>query len=305
MSKIIGILSGKGGVGKTSLVANLGAALTNEFRKNVVIVDANVSSSHLGLHLGIYEDLPITMLDLLKKNMQVEHALYVHPSTGIKIVPASITGGLVTRLSKLKSIMYSLAKNHDFVIIDCPPGLGKEVVASISAIDSGIIITTPDFPSVADALKTIHLLDRMKKRVIGLVVNRHRGERYELTIPEIESICGIPVIATIPEDMRVAEGVSEGMPAVILYPHNRASHAFKKFAGGLVGEKYRPKNFLVRIFSTFYKKPDVQIGSSTEGKLIPPASGRPSEIIRDRLRANLKRDAVSRAIDGLAQAGRR
>lgn len=301
MSEIVGILSGKGGVGKTSLVANLGAALTAEFKRNAVIVDANVGSSHLGLHLGIYEDLPVTMRELLKKNMSVEHALYVHPSTGIKIVPAPIAGGVTASASKLKSITSGLAKEHDVVIVDCPPGLGKEVVAAVSAIDAGIIITTPDFPAVADALKTVRLLERMKKRVIGLVVNRRRGERYELTVPEIESTCGVSVIATIPEDVRVAESMSEGTPVVVLCPYSRASHAFKRLAGRLVGEDYRPKSLLVRICGAFYRRPSGQIEEAPKGKILPQARGSPAESVRGQLRDELKREVVSRVRERLAK----
>jgi len=301
VSEIVGILSGKGGVGKTSLVANLGAALTGEFKRSAVIVDANANSSHLGLHLGIYEDLPVTMRDLLKKNMSVEHALYLHPSTGIKIVPAPIAGGVTVSASRLRSITSELARKHDVVILDCPPGLGKEVVAAVSAIDAGIIITTPDFPAVADALKTVRLLERMKKRVIGLVVNRRRGERYELTVPEIESTCGVPVIATIPDDVRVTESVSEGTPVVLLCPYSRASHSFKRLAGKLVGEEYKPKGILSRICDALYRRPSGQIEEVPKVRPTTHPAGSPPDVIRGQLREDLKREVVSRVRERLAR----
>ncbi len=280
MSQVIGILSGKGGVGKTSVVANLGAALTNEFDKNIIILDANLNSSHLGLHLGMYEDLPVTLREVLKKNMPVSYAIYVHPSTGIRIVPAALSGdGVKVTTAKLRNITKKLTSDYELVIMDCPPGLGKESVTAIGAIDSGLIVTTPDFPAVADALKTVQLLERMGKKVIGLVVNKRKGEKYELTIKEIESTCGVKVISIIPEDNHVPEGISEGVPVVLLSPYSKASVAFKQLAATLVGETYSPGGIFDRIMS-FFSRPKVpQADQKMEPEQrLPELGGQPDAV---------------------------
>ena len=88
----IGILSGKGGVGKTTLTSNLGAAMTRVFGKRVVIVDSNVRTSHLGLHLGLYEDLPLSLRDVLNNDVHPAYAIYVHPQTGIRVLPSTLGG---------------------------------------------------------------------------------------------------------------------------------------------------------------------------------------------------------------------
>lgn len=252
MSQVIGVLSGKGGVGKTSVVANLGAALADEFDKNVIILDTNLNTSHLGLHLGLYEDLPVTLREVVKKNMPISYAIYVHPTTGIRLIPASLSGdGVNLTTGKLKAIAKRLKQDYEMIVMDCPPGLGKEVVTSISALDSALIVTTPDFPAVADALKTVNLLERMGKNITGIVVNKRRGEKFELTVKEIESTCGVKVIAIVPEDSHVPEGIAAGIPAVLNSPYSPAGVAFKQLAAKLIGQEYRSGGIFDRIKSMF------------------------------------------------------
>lgn len=242
MAEIIGILSGKGGVGKTTVAANLGAALTDSFKRNVLILDSNLNSSHLGLHLGMYEDLPVTLREVVRENAPLSYAVYVHPPSGMRILPAPLNGGGEVGLTpkKLRDISGKLASDYNIIIMDCAPGLGKEVVTSISAMSSAIVVTTPDFPAVTDALKTIDLLQRMKKKIIGIVINKARGDKYELTVPEIESTCGVNVIGIIPDDRSVPRGLAGGVPSVLMFPYSSSSEAFKYVAAKLVSEQYRP-----------------------------------------------------------------
>jgi septum site-determining protein MinD len=252
MSEVVGILSGKGGVGKTTVTANLGAALTDDFKKNVLILDSNLNSSHLGLHFGMYQDLPVTMRDILKQNVPVTYAIYVHPGTGIRILPAPLNGGHVNLNSRsLKEISARLTQDYNLVLMDCAPGLGKEVVTSVSAMDSALIVTTPDFPAVTDALKTIDLLRKMNKKVLGIVVNKLRGEKYELTKSEIESTCGVNVISFVPEDKSVPHGIANGTPSVLLSPYSRSSESFKRLAAKISGERYRSAGMIDRLKFAF------------------------------------------------------
>ena len=86
MEKTIGIVSGKGGVGKTTFVTNVGLSLI-ELEKDVVVVDADLSTSNLGLQLGFYQ-FPIGLQDVLEGNVPITNAIYTHPS-GLKIIPAT------------------------------------------------------------------------------------------------------------------------------------------------------------------------------------------------------------------------
>ena len=88
MMRIIGIVSAKGGVGKTVVTSNLGITLASKFNKKVAVVDCNLTTSHLGLYLGLYS-FPITLNNVLRNEAVIEQAIYPHPS-GLKIIPASI-----------------------------------------------------------------------------------------------------------------------------------------------------------------------------------------------------------------------
>lgn len=252
MSKVIGILSGKGGVGKTTLVANLAASLTNDFKKNVIILDSNVTTSHLGLHLGLYEDLPVTLREVINRKSPLDYAIYIHPQTGVRLLPAPLNNrDMKFDLDRFQSIIDTLKKNYDIVLVDTAPGLGKEAIVATNVIDEGIIVTTPDLPSVTDALKTIDMLKRLKKNVTGFVINRKKNEKYELSAEEISSNLECSLLSIIPEDNKVPISISRGIPLVIMDGNSSASIAIKILAGDLVNEKYQPKGFVYSLKKMF------------------------------------------------------
>lgn len=245
MSRVIGVLSGKGGVGKTTLVANLGASLTNDFKKNVIIVDSNITTSHLGMHLGLYEDLPVTLREVLNKGSSVNYAVYIHPQTGIRLLPAPLSGrDIQFEYERFRNVIIALQKNYDIILVDIAPGLGREAIIATGAVGEGIIITTPDLPAVTDALKTIDLLKRLKKTVLGVVVNRKKGEKYELSIEEIASHTEVPLLSVIPEDKKIPISISKGTPVVMMDGNSSAALAIKILAGKLINEKYQPAGFV-------------------------------------------------------------
>lgn len=252
MARTIGVFSGKGGVGKTTLVANLGAALSNNFHKNVVVFDSNVHSSHLGLHFGLYEDLPVTLREVLRGRTPIMQAVYIHPTTGMRIIPAPLNGeGLELTKEKCVNLINQVRKNYDVVILDCAPGLGKEVLVPMQAVDEAIVISTADIASVTDAMKTIELLKKFKKSILGIVINRYRHQKYELTPEEISSTSNYNVVAVIPEDSKIPESISKGLPAVISYPGSKASIAFKQFTAALINEPYKESSLIERLKGLF------------------------------------------------------
>ena len=259
MSRVIGVFSGKGGVGKTTLVANLGAALSNGFHKNVVIFDNNIHSSHLGLHFGLYEDFPVTLRDVLKKRIPILQAIFIHPTTGMRIIPAPLDGtDLDITKEKCCALVDQVKKNYDVVILDCAPGLGKEVVVPMQSVDEAIVISTADIAAVTDAMKTIELLKKFKKNVLGMVINRYRNQKYELTPQEISSTANYNVIGLIPEDSKVPDSIAKGVPAVISHPHSKASRAFKKLAAFLINEPYKEESLLEKLKGLFnFKLPAI------------------------------------------------
>jgi septum site-determining protein MinD len=240
MEKIIAVVSGKGGVGKTMLVSNLGLALA-EFNKKTTVVDADLSTANLGLQLGLYQ-FPMGLQDALDGNVKASEAIYTHQS-GLRVLPASISLSYLNKNPnpfRLKSILNDL---DGTILIDSPPGLGREVFFVLKACTDVVVITNPEIPAVTDALKVIRVARELKKEPVGVIVNRAR-DSYELRAAEVEAMCEAPVIGTIPEDREIKRSLFEKMPLISRRPYSPASIAIRKIAANLIGEEYKPPRLL-------------------------------------------------------------
>lgn len=226
---IISIVSGKGGVGKTTAAANLGIAL-QQLGKKVCVVDANITTSNLGLHLGLVH-YPVTLHEVLKNKFPIIDSLYIHES-GLRILPGSLSLE-ISKNMRTDNIQHNLGildKKFDYVIIDAAPGIEKEAITAIEVADEILIVTNPELPAITDAIKIIELAKRNKKTVKGIVLNKIFGKDFEPLSEEIESVTNVPVIGEIPFDMRVVESVAEKMPVVISSPNSSAAKAFFRLA---------------------------------------------------------------------------
>ena len=241
MAKIISVISGKGGVGKTTTVSNLGAALVNRGKK-VILIDGNVTTPNLSLHLGI-PFYPITLHDVLKRKTPIEAAIYEHPS-GMNIVPASLSAEAVkdVNIERLEGVLWNLLGRADIIIVDSAAGLGKEALTAMEIADELIVVTNPDLPSVTDALKTIKLAEDNETKILGVVLNRVRGHKHEMSLSEIKSMLGVPILTVVPEDLSVPKSIEKRKPVVHHKPKSRASIAFKKLAAKIVGETFTEKS---------------------------------------------------------------
>lgn len=240
MTRIILITSGKGGVGKTMLTSNLAYALT-ELGEDVIAIDANMTTPNLGLHFGMHL-APKTLHDVLKGKAKLEKAIYHHPF-GFKFIPASISVNALTGVDagKLPNVTFNLTGKADYILVDCAAGLGREAVSAIDAVDEILLITNPDLPSVADALKTAAIAKRMRKNIIGVVVNRRKRKEHELSLKEIRDVLELPVISQIPEDKLVAESIAAKQPIIEYAPDSGAAIEITRLAHKMTGRKFRYK----------------------------------------------------------------
>jgi len=240
MTRIIALASGKGGVGKTTLVANLATSLAL-YGKSVVALDANLTTSNLGLHLGIHL-YPKTLHDFLEGRATIRDVTYQH-KTGFMVIPADIS------LRKIKNVkpndfvhvFYKLMEDADFILIDSAAGLGREARASIEAADELITVTNPELPAVTDAMKLGLIAEKSETRNLGVIVNRIRNESHELPVEHIEDMLGVPAIGRIPEDREVRKSIALKEPLVYYNPKSFAAQQMRSVAATLIGEEYTPK----------------------------------------------------------------
>jgi len=252
MTRVIGIISGKGGVGKTTTVVNLSAALM-ELKKNVIAIDADIKMSGLGLQLGMYY-FPVTLNDVLMNKVKLFEALYIH-SSGLKIIPASLAPEDVN-IYRLKEVLEDSFLDNNIVLVDGSPGLEKNAITLLRVCPEILIVTTPEIPAIADALKTISICRKIEKPPIGVIVNMYKNrELNQVTPKEIESTFGLPIIGVVPEDKDIKKGIFKGVPGMSINPYSQASIAYKKIAAHLVGEDYKqPKYIALKRFLRRFKK---------------------------------------------------
>lgn len=237
MSRIIGVFSGKGGVGKTTTAVNLGVALA-KLGKSVILVDSNVNTPNVSLHLGM-NFTPFTIQDMMENALYIPQALYVHES-GLRVIPADFS--LKERhvdIAELKNHIHKLAGEADYIIMDCAPGLGLDARAAIDACSEFLIVTNPETPAVADAYKTYKAIKNMNGKVLGLVVNKVNNDSYELQSGEIEDFFNEKVIGIVPEDRSVRASIQNKKPVVMHKPNSKASKAYQKLAMHIDGIKQR------------------------------------------------------------------
>ncbi|MBU3904701.1 MAG: cell division ATPase MinD [Nanoarchaeota archaeon] len=234
---------------KTTTVTNLGLSLIKQ-GKRVIIVDANVTTPNLSLHLGI-PFYPVTLHDVLRGDVDATEAIYEHES-GLKIIPASLkTDDMAeTGIEKLYSVMLNLLGRADIIIIDAAAGLGKEALAAINVADEIIVVTNPELPAVTDALKTVKIAEQFGTPVRGIVINRYRGLKHEMSIENVQHMLEKPIISIIPEDIAIPRSIACKIPVVKNSPSSKSSKEFRRLAAQISGSEFVEKegNWFERVF---------------------------------------------------------
>lgn len=257
MGKVIGIISIKGGVGKTTTVANLGALLSKEFNKNVLVVDANFSAPNLGLHFGITKPEK-TLHDVLLKKANIEDAIIKY-SENLHVLPSALLSKKVNPFH-LKKHIDKIKDNYDVILIDSSPTLNDEILSTMIASDELLTVTSPDYPTLSTTLRAVRLAKQKKIPITGLILNKVRNKKFELSVQDIENAAETPVLAVLPDDIKILESLALTTPAAFNFEKSNAVIEYKKLAAALIGEKYVDKRFsykLKRLFSKDMPKEEI------------------------------------------------
>ena len=234
--RIIAVVSGKGGVGRTTIVANLGIALAS-LGKNTIIVDGSLTTPNLAILFKL-EKAAHTINDVLSGRASLKDILYNGPK-GVKIAPAALSLEKIMETSpeNLSDMLRDLPPKTDFLLIDAPAGLGRETVAAIRAAREVLLVATPDIASVSDCMKTRLVAELLGSTPIGIVLNRVRREEFELSGKEIEANAKLPILAEIPEDEKVKLALKNGIPLLVLNPKAKAAKAMTALANVITKKK--------------------------------------------------------------------
>ena len=237
MKKMIVITSGKGGVGKTTTAINLGAAM-NYFGKNVLIIDGNITTPNIGIHLNCPK-VPINLHHVLLGKADAFEAVYEHKS-GMKIMPSSLSIKDLKKIrpESIKNYKEDFKKVSEYVIVDSAAGLGNEALSLIQMADELIIVTNPEMPALTDALKAIKIAEQMKRPILGVIVTRVKRKDFETQPDTVREMLEVPILGMVPEDVSVQKSLNMKDAVIHTHPKSKAARAYKEIAARLLKVPY-------------------------------------------------------------------
>lgn len=257
MSEVIVVTSGKGGVGKTTTVANIGTGLA-ALGKKVVLVDTDIGLRNLDVVLGLENRIVYNLVDVIEGNCRLKQALirdkrypelYLLPSAQTRD-KTSVTP------EQMKKLCDELKNQFDYIILDCPAGIEQGFKNAIAGADKALVVTTPEVSAIRDADRIIGLLEADDLRDIHLIINRLRMDMIRrgdmMSVEDVVDILAVPLIGTIPDDETVVIATNQGEP--LAGKSNICGQAYVNICRRILGEEVpflnleNKKGFFGRLF---------------------------------------------------------
>lgn len=241
--RIIAVTSGKGGVGKTSISVNLAISLLNH-KKKVALLDADLGLANADLVLGVYPEY--TLWHVLRKEKRLSEIITEGPS-GLKIIAGSsgiyeLANVNQAALDEFVQDIKSFEEQLDYLIVDTSPGLNKNVISFLLAVDEIFVVATSDSCSIADAyglIKTVQNFNKHKE--ISIIANMVRSPNEGKLVYEKINIMAkrfldyeVEYAGYILHDGKVAEAFNDQQPFILAYPRSNASRSLDAIATRLL-----------------------------------------------------------------------
>lgn len=240
MGEVIVITSGKGGVGKTTTTANIGAGLS-QMDKKVVIIDTDLGLRNLDVVMGLENLIVYNLVDVIEGKCRLKQALirdrryenlYLLPSAQTKDKTAINPG-------QMKKLTSELREEFDYVLLDCPAGIEQGFLNAISGADRAFVVTTPEVSAIRDADRIIGLLEDNKLHDIELIINRIRMDMVKrgdmMSVDDVTEILSVPLLGIIPDDEQVVIGTNQGIPVIGM--DSLAGSAYRNISARILGEE--------------------------------------------------------------------
>jgi septum site-determining protein MinD len=256
-ARVITITSGKGGVGKTTVTANLGVALAMRGQR-VVTIDADIGLRNLDVMLGLENRIVYDLVDVVEGRCRLRQALVRDKRLQeLYLLPAAQTRDKsAVRAEDMVRVCNELRESFDFLLIDSPAGIEQGFRNAVAPADEVLIVTNPEVAAVRDADRVIGLIEAEGKGPAWLIINRLKPEMVRrgdmLDTSAVLELLAIDLIGIIPEDETVIVAANTGRP-VAFTDNSLAGRAFHNIARRLMGEEVpfapiKEPGFLGRIF---------------------------------------------------------
>lgn len=213
MARKIVVTSGKGGVGKSTICANMGIKLA-EMGQKVVMLDLDIGLNNLDVMMGVENKVVYDIADVVEGKCRIKQALiqdlrcpslYILPSNKIFTT---------TKINSynIKAIVDALADIFDYIIIDCPAGIDSGFHRAVYSASEAIVVCTPHISSIRDADKVLTILNSYKLSSIGFVVNRVRGDLIlngqMIDVAQISNLLKADLLGVVPDDDSISTNKS-------------------------------------------------------------------------------------------------
>ena len=221
MGETIVFTSGKGGVGKTTTIANIGAGLS-QLDKKVIMLDTDMGLRNLDVVMGLEDQINYNLLDLLENRCRINQAVIRDKRfTNLYMIPASLKSIPLDKYDKAFSVLLNhLKKEFDYCLIDCPAGIDQGFRFATAVADRAIILTTPHISSIKDANRVLQLLHSAQIPRIELIINEYDDKlvrkKFMLSKEDIAELFDIPILGIIPHDTKVMISQNKGIPVVTM-----------------------------------------------------------------------------------------
>lgn len=240
-AQVITITSGKGGVGKTTTVANLAIALAADGRK-VVCIDGDIGLRNLDVVMGLENRIVYDIVDVIEGRCRLRQAMIRDKHfQDLYLIPAAQTRDkTAVSPSDMVRVCDELRPDHDFILIDSPAGIERGFRNAIAAADRVLVITNPEVSAVRDADRVVGILEAEEKYSPALILNRLNPVMVKnhdmLSAEDVLDLLAIKLIGIVPEDEGVIVGSNRGSP-VALELKSRAGEAFRNISKRLQGQE--------------------------------------------------------------------
>ena len=239
MGEVIVVTSGKGGVGKTTTVANIGTGLAM-LNKKTVVVDTDIGLRNLDVILGLENRIVYNLVDVINGSCRMKQALIKdrrYPD--LFLLPSAQTKDKsAISPQQMKKLTEELKEEYDYILLDCPAGIEQGFQNAIAGADRAVIVTTPEVSAIRDADRIIGLLEKNHINKIDLIINRIRMDMVKrgdmMSVEDVTEILAVHLLGAIPDDEKIVIGTNQGEPVIGL--DSIAGKAYFNICRRLLGE---------------------------------------------------------------------
>jgi septum site-determining protein MinD len=240
-ARVVTVTSGKGGVGKTTLAANLSVALAMQGQR-VVTIDADVGLRNLDVIMGLENRIVYDLVDVIEGRCRLRQAMVRDKRLSeLFLLPAAQTRDKsAVAPADMVRICDELRAEQDFVIIDSPAGIERGFQYAVAPADEVVIVTNPEVSAVRDADRVIGLIEADEKGPARLVINRIKPELVQrgemLDIADVLELLAIDLLGIVPDDEAILSAANRGQPLALAIDGSTTSRAFHNIACRLQGQ---------------------------------------------------------------------